>query len=74
MSWLTILGALLKLASRIAEIVRDKQLMDAGEAKAIARSLGEQNARLEKALAAGRAARSAAERSDTVPDDGHRRD
>lgn len=39
MTWLTILRLLLSLANSVAAVVREKQLMDAGEAKATARSL-----------------------------------
>lgn len=39
MGWLSLLRTLLSLALAIASIVRSKQLMDAGEAKAAARSL-----------------------------------
>ena len=41
MGWLGLLKVLLGLASNIASIIREKQLMDAGEAKAVAKSLAE---------------------------------
>jgi cytochrome c556 len=46
-SWLGILKAVLQLANGIAGIVKDKQLMDAGEAKAMARNLSELASRLD---------------------------
>jgi hypothetical protein len=39
MSWLSIFSGVLKLAALIGEIMRDRQLLDAGEKKAIAKSL-----------------------------------
>jgi hypothetical protein len=51
MGWLTILRLVLSIANSIAEVVRDKQLMDAGEAAATAKSL----AALADRLAIGRA-------------------
>ena len=39
MPWLSILSGLLKLAGAIADIVRERQLMDAGEARGLAKSL-----------------------------------
>lgn len=39
MTWITILRLLLSLANSIAAVVREKQLLDAGEAKATAKSL-----------------------------------
>lgn len=46
-SWLGVLKAVLSLANGIADIVREKRLMDAGEAKALARNLSELAKRLE---------------------------
>lgn len=39
MGWLSLLRALLSLANLIGDIIRNKQLMDAGEAKATAKAL-----------------------------------
>lgn len=39
MTWLTVLKLVLTLADKIADVVRAKQLMDAGEAKATAKQL-----------------------------------
>lgn len=47
MNWLGLLRAVLALANYLAQIVRDKQLLDAGEAKATAKSLVELQKRLD---------------------------
>lgn len=39
MPWFSILSGLLKLAGLIADIVKERQLMDAGEARGLAKSL-----------------------------------
>jgi hypothetical protein len=39
MPWLSILSGVLKLANIIAGLMKDRQLLDAGEKKAIAKSL-----------------------------------
>lgn len=39
MPWFSILSGLLKLAGAIADIVRERQLMDAGEARGLAKTL-----------------------------------
>jgi hypothetical protein len=39
MPWLSILSGVLKLAKFIAGLMKDRQLLDAGEQKAIAKSL-----------------------------------
>ena len=41
MGWLSLLKIVLSLANSLANIVREKQLMDAGEAKATAKALTE---------------------------------
>lgn len=46
-SWLSLFRAVLALANGIASIVREKQLMDAGEATATAKALTEIAKRLE---------------------------
>lgn len=52
--WVSILKSLLQLGLAIAEHLRNKKLIDAGEANAIASNLREQTIRLEKALMARR--------------------
>ena len=47
MTWLALLRAVLSLANSIASIVREKQLMDAGEARNIAKQMTELTRRLE---------------------------
>ena len=49
MSWLKLLNVLLSLSSRVAEIVKNKQLMDAGEAKATIKALKKGNKNVAKA-------------------------
>lgn len=46
MTWLTVLRLLLSVADKVADIVRSKQLMDAGEAKATAKQLAAMAERL----------------------------
>ena len=46
MSWLSLLRLVLSLANSLAGIVREKQLMDAGEAQATAKALAEIAGRL----------------------------
>lgn len=77
MGWLALLRLLLSLASSVAGIVRDKQLIGAGEARAVTAYLENSLDLMEKADAA----RDKAERApvdadgDGVPDDdGYRRD
>lgn len=38
-SWLSILSGVLKLANMIAGLMKDRQLLDAGEARGVAKSL-----------------------------------
>lgn len=49
MPWLSILSGLFKLTNVIAKIVADKQLMDAGEAKALLRISNEGQSKIYKA-------------------------
>lgn len=70
MSWVALLTGLLKLANVIANIVQQKNLLEAGEAIAIKNALEETNARVEKA----RAARAAAAASGMRDDDPYIRD
>ena len=74
MSWLSLLKLALFLALKLAGLVKDRQLLEAGEARAIARALETQNARIDKALAARRAARACPDAGDPDADDGFRRD
>lgn len=69
-SWLQVLAALLKLAQLVAGIAQQRKLIEAGEAKATLQSLKETNDRVEKALAARRAAAAGGMRDD----DPYRRD
>jgi|GEM_PF-2536436 len=41
MAWLSLLSGVLKLASWLAKLVNDRQLMDAGEQRGVAKSLAE---------------------------------
>lgn len=74
MSWLTLLKLVLLLALKLAGLVKDRQLLEAGEARAIARALEIQNARIDKALAARHAAGVRFDSGDPGADDGFRRD
>lgn len=47
MPWLAIFRAVLSLANSIAKIIQEKALMDAGEARGVAKSLAEMQRRLE---------------------------
>lgn len=64
MTWLQVLAALLKLAGAVAAIVQRRQLMEAGAVEATLKSLEENNARVDKALAARRAAAATGMRDD----------
>lgn len=57
MSIISLLKAVLSLASFLAKYLHDKQLLEAGEYKAIAENLSNANEKAEKADAARRAAR-----------------
>lgn len=76
MNWLAILKLVLQVAARLIEIVRDKRLMDAGEAKALSASLIEQQGRVSRSQKIRReVAKSLKEFPDRIrDDDGHRRD
>lgn len=67
MTWVAIFSNALKLLNALAGIFRDKQLMDAGEAKAEARMSADQAERVSRANSAALRAR-----SDRVPDDFYR--
>lgn len=68
MNWLSILSGALKLFNALATIFHNKQLMDAGEAKAESRFSAEQTERVKNANTAAFAARNA----DGVPGDFYR--
>lgn len=70
MSWITIFGLVMKVALAVADIIRNRKLIEAGEAIAIKKSLEETNARVEKA----RAARARAAASGMSDDDPYLRD
>jgi hypothetical protein len=46
MSWIAFFRVVMSLANSVATIIREKQLMDAGEAKATAKSLASLSSRL----------------------------
>ena len=54
MPWLSILSGVLKLGSVIAQICRDKGLMDAGAAKQLAETQGDALAQIRRAMDARR--------------------
>ena len=56
MPWLSILNGLLTLANFAAKVVHDKQLMDAGAAKANLKAIKNAQKKTELAIAAGNAA------------------
>ena len=49
MTWVNLLNLLLSLASKVADYVNNKQLLEAGEAKAISKSLQKEKERVKKA-------------------------
>lgn len=69
--WLAVLKGVLSIADKVADIVRAKQLMDAGEAKATARSLAGMAERLgiSEALDAERNAMSLDQIKDALKED-----
>ena len=69
MVWLTVLKALLGFASSLAGYLRDKQLLDAGEAKAISIQLESSLDALDRATKARRAAVAKFDDANGVPDD-----
>lgn len=75
MSWLGLVRALVSLALAIAEQLRSRQLIEAGQATEIAASLKLANDRIDQALAARRAARNRdADTERLRDDDGYRRE
>lgn len=69
MGWLAFLRALLGLAGTVASYLSNKQLLDAGEAKAIAEGLDNANKALQKAYDARSGAVADFDERDGVPDD-----
>lgn len=69
MGWLTLLQALLSVARVVADYLRDKQLIDAGEAKAIAEGLKGSLDAIERANKARSKAISRFDAANGVPDD-----
>ena len=49
MSWVALLRGVLKLGSILARIIQQKQLMDAGEAKAVSKGLEDATSKMDKA-------------------------
>jgi hypothetical protein len=70
MSWITIFGLVMKVALAIVDTLRNRKLIEAGEAIAIKKSLEDTNARVEKA----RAARAGAAATGMSDDDPYLRD
>lgn len=69
MNWLAVLRALLGLASSITTYLQNKQLIEAGEALAIAEGLKNAQEAINKANQARRAAERKFDESGGVPDD-----
>lgn len=69
MGWVTLLQALLSVARVVAEYLRDKQLMDAGEAKAIVAQLKGSLDAIERANKARANAVNTFDKSNGVPND-----
>lgn len=69
MNWLAILRALLGFASTLTEYLRNRELLEAGEAKAIAEGLSNANEAIERARRARRNAVRDFDKRDGVPDD-----
>lgn len=71
MTWLAFFRALLSVALYVAEIIRDRQLMDAGEAKATAKALADtaETLGVGKAVKARLANASEAEIDDIIGED-----
>lgn len=69
MGWLAFLKALLGFAGTLTEYLRNRELLEAGEAKAIAEGLSNANEAIEKARKARRNAVADFDKRDGVPDD-----
>ena len=66
--WAAIISTIARIALAIAQAVRDKQLLDAGEARGVARLSAEEQERVNAANRAAVRARDA----DRLPDDAYR--
>lgn len=64
MRWLKLIAACLRLINLLVTTLRERQLLKAGEAEAIAESLKETHVRIEEARAARRAAADGGMRDD----------
>jgi len=73
MIWAKILHLLLGLASEVASYMGDKQLLEAGEAKALARQLRNDNERIKKVMEARRNTVYDIDGDGVPEDDGYRR-
>lgn len=71
MTWLQAVSGLIKLINLITGYMRDRQLLEAGEAKAISDSLSVAQSQIHSALAARRAVK---HDSGSVRDDSRNRD
>lgn len=69
MTWLTIIQLVLKLADGLVRYAGDRQLLNAGEAKAIAENLSASRDVLDKALRARNTAGADFDKRGGVPDD-----
>lgn len=69
MNWLALLRVILGLASSLTDYLRDKQLIEAGEAKAISEGLKNAQNAITKARKARYNANRAFDERDGVPDD-----
>lgn len=69
MGWLSLLKTLLGFAETLTEYLRNKQLLEAGEAQAIAEGLSNANVAIEKARKARRNAVNDFDKRDGVPND-----
>ncbi len=76
MTWLQILRLVLQVAARLAQLARNKRLMDVGQAHAVAASLTEQQGRVAHAISLRRKIlRSQRDFPDRIrDDDGYRRE
>jgi len=74
MGWLALLKTLLQVSSFVSEIVRNKQLVDAGEAKLLNQQLKQINEKLVNANKARRDSVNNSESGGLQDNDGYKRD
>lgn len=74
MTWLAVLKLILTVADKLFDYIEQKQLMDAGEARAIASQMEELNARMQKAAKARDDVAANADAGGLRDDDGYRTD